>query len=1462
VVIAVGAILFYLQSPAGQRRLRQEVLDTVNGAIAGRLEIGGLELDRSGKLVLTDAALYDPDGKLVARIQRIEAQAVLLQLVEKRIHLERVDLRQGELLLAQGPAGLNLAHAVAARQPSSSSSPGAGKASVFSWDLTIDGFAAAGIRAEYRLAPDAAPAAEVREVQLEGSVRYRLGGSNAALTLSGLLSAPVAGPLTLEVAAHGGSWSSPYEPLTIDRLDLLADASRLRLTGTLVADTLQMKILELAVTRRDLLALVPDAPLASDVSAIGEAAVDARHVTAALRLTGLTIGGAVQFSPLTVGASVSMAKLDLSTLITGAPVTLLDGTVNGHFAFGEPAPGTGELTIKLEPSLVRGVAVEQLSGTLALREKQLWPNLVVAIPGGRAEIVGSMGFAELDLKSDLVIADLGALSGGVAQLAGGASVPPLQGAGSLTAKLTGSAQVPTVQLSGSFGHLQASALAMEGLVLKVQLPNARHPFVVEADVRADKGAAGPLHFTQLDADVHADGRRFGVDLTATGVTSRIAGVLDQDLGGGRLEELTLTSGDASWQLEQPAVVDLRDGARVDLLALRSGDQTLQLRGGVHQSALDLQLEVDRLDLAKLPEFLTPPDWGLAGTAHANGHLGGTLQQPKATATITATRVAGFGLDEVEISAEATLASDRILGSAHLKREQATLVATVDLPLMLLGARPSAPASGSIDLLGLPLPFLAERLKLPKPRQGLGGLRARLSGTVGNPRLEATATLDGATWDGYPEASLVVDVDARENTSVKADLKVAGGTTHLDATGAISLRGWIAPPSLAQLRALPVTARLLAPAIVLKDLSGVLLPDGISGTASLDANLKGSFAHPRGEVELGLKDGVFGTFEALSCTATLTASDKAVEVSGEFGLAAQRLAHLDARFAAPVEALESLAALWAAPITAKLEAGPVDLAAVLAPGNDKARGTLTGRATLSRTLADPVVEWQLRTDELHAGQHPTAQVQASGGYREKSANATLHLGIPGAGLADAQGTLGADLSLPSLVKGVAWAQAAIVAHLDADALDLSVLDGWTRSLRSAAGILSGHAEVSGTLGVPTPRGSLKLRGGAFALGGYGAYRDVSFDLSASDRLIDLSALSARAGDGSLSLTFKGERASAAEPYRLTAQVTLSHAPLIIDGQLVARLTAETKSVTGELQGARASLAVKVARLIVELPMASTKDLQSLDPDPTIVIVDARAPKKKAAPAGSKQGGFELVITASAPGNLWVQSSDAKIEASTDLRVVLGRGDVQLGGTVQTLQGHADVLGRRFEIAVGQVTWSGGPLGNPQLDLHALYANAREQVKVRVHVTGAARAPKVDLSSEPPLDEQQIAALLATGRRENKRGATGGASGGGAASVLTSVAADKLRRVLATRLPLDVLQVGVGDKGLSATQVEAGTFLTDRIYVGYLRNFGAETDRGENTNEARIEYQLTPAVSLETEYGDAGRGGAGVVYTLDY
>lgn len=58
------------------------------------------------------------------------------------------------------------------------------------------------------------------------------------------------------------------------------------------------------------------------------------------------------------------------------------------------------------------------------------------------------------------------------------------------------------------------------------------------------------------------------------------------------------------------------------------------------------------------------------------------------------------------------------------------------------------------------------------------------------------------------------------------------------------------------------------------------------------------------------------------------------------------------------------------------------------------------------------------------------------------------------------------------------------------------------------------------------------------------------------------------------------------------------------------------------------------------------------------------------------------------------------------------------------------------------------------------------------------------------------------------------------------------------------------------------MTDKIYGGYTRRFNARPEAGENTNEARVEFQISPRWNFEVKYGDANTGGASLIWSKDY
>jgi translocation and assembly module TamB len=76
-----------------------------------------------------------------------------------------------------------------------------------------------------------------------------------------------------------------------------------------------------------------------------------------------------------------------------------------------------------------------------------------------------------------------------------------------------------------------------------------------------------------------------------------------------------------------------------------------------------------------------------------------------------------------------------------------------------------------------------------------------------------------------------------------------------------------------------------------------------------------------------------------------------------------------------------------------------------------------------------------------------------------------------------------------------------------------------------------------------------------------------------------------------------------------------------------------------------------------------------------------------------------------------------------------------------------------------------------------------------------------------------------------------------------------------LGLDVLSVGASEEG-SGASVSAGKYLVDGVYVGV--DQGTETD----STKAKVEVDLTPNLTLESDVGADNTGRVGLKWQWDY
>ncbi len=244
----------------------------------------------------------------------------------------------------------------------------------------------------------------------------------------------------------------------------------------------------------------------------------------------------------------------------------------------------------------------------------------------------------------------------------------------------------------------------------------------------------------------------------------------------------------------------------------------------------------------------------------------------------------------------------------------------------------------------------------------------------------------------------------------------------------------------------------------------------------------------------------------------------------------------------------------------------------------------------------------------------------------------------------------------------------------------------------------------------------------------------------------------------------------------------------------------------------------------------------------------------------------------PNNSWIKGSGANIEVEGKLNVKKNYGEMYVvSGGIDVVRGDYHFMGKLFNIEGGTVSFRGKEVVDPFLDVRALYEVS--SVRVYINITGTAERPKIQLTSDPPLDENDIVSYLVFGTSsENLSSEDRVAFQEKAGEVLGTMAVGELREMLGEDFALDVITIKGGQTGFRDTHVEVGKYITKDLYVGYER-FSYERFYYERyffspglpsstvtANRAVIEYRLFDFLSVESEIGE--ESGADLFFNFDY
>ena len=261
--------------------------------------------------------------------------------------------------------------------------------------------------------------------------------------------------------------------------------------------------------------------------------------------------------------------------------------------------------------------------------------------------------------------------------------------------------------------------------------------------------------------------------------------------------------------------------------------------------------------------------------------------------------------------------------------------------------------------------------------------------------------------------------------------------------------------------------------------------------------------------------------------------------------------------------------------------------------------------------------------------------------------------------------------------------------------------------------------------------------------------------------------------------------------------------------------------------------------------------------------ARAPAAARRPRPPRRARFRLTAHVVVPRNLFVKSDEpADGRRAQGRRALRARrhGGLRRGrDRGRARAGASPSRGRTFDdrARAGRSSPGGRPR-RPCSTCEARYDNPAAVVTVTVQgPLDEARDParrrsrrwtrRRSRSSSPPGGPSSRRAPAASARSPARR------RGGRRSAALATQAFNEPRR--RTSCPSTRSRSTPG-------ALRAGKYVTDKIYVGYVRRFDADPERGENVDEVRVEYQITPRWTFESRYGNAQSGGASLIWSRDY
>jgi len=414
------------------------------------------------------------------------------------------------------------------------------------------------------------------------------------------------------------------------------------------------------------------------------------------------------------------------------------------------------------------------------------------------------------------------------------------------------------------------------------------------------------------------------------------------------------------------------------------------------------------------------------------------------------------------------------------------------------------------------------------------------------------------------------------------------------------------------------------------------------------------------------------------------------------------------------------------------------------------------------------------------------------------------------------------------------------------------------VRNIRGTIDGMVHVEGKLSELDSRGEMKLSNASVRIVQTGITVDgVEADFIFSPDRFSVNNFRARSGSGSMNMNgtigFQD-----LVPGDMNITLGARNFRIANTSQLNAAINLDSK-IGGSFTNPEISGSLSVLNGFVELDNFGEKSVESVQLDESV------EPETSMAVYDSLSLDLEIAFNR----RFFIRNQrylemEVELDGSVDMLKDPG-DDLQMFGTLETVNGYARPLGKRFELEEGVVTFTGNP-ENPGLRIRTLFEpiQPEEEIMIWYIIEGTVEEPQFKYESSPPMELEDILCYTLFGQpcyalESWKRAVASSGSNSTATDLALDIFMDRIESLATQRLGIDVVRIdNTHSGGETGTSITTGWYINPKVFFAVQNVItGSTPDTG-----FLLEYLLKKNLKLIISQGSDARQGVDLKWNYDY